>query len=191
MKPSVKFCGMTRSADIERAEAFSVDFIGFIFAASSPRSVTLDEAKKLRRSVQKAKTVGVFTDHTIDQIEKHAYELALDFIQLHGEPDLEKAKRVSKPVIQAFRHVPEEKTLRMFLACCAYVLIDGADIAEVSALPSDIRSRLFLAGGLTPENVRQAFEQVQPFAVDVARGIESQPGIKDEHLMNAFFQSLS
>lgn len=197
MKPKVKFCGMTRSGDIAAAEKLCIDFIGFVFASSSPRSVSLDEAKALRSHVRRAKTVGVFTDHPVDEIEKYAAALQLDFVQLHGEPDIDKVRAISVPVIQAFRGVPDIEVLRAFLAGCPYVLIDKAegddqaDLSAIAALPADIRSKLFLAGGLTPSNIKTAADAAAPFAVDSARGIESSPGIKDHPLMSAFFRSLS
>ena len=197
MKPKVKFCGMTRSEDIAAAGQLSVDFVGFIFVPSSPRSVRFDEALELRKSISTAKAIGVFMDDTVDLIEKYADALQLDLVQLHSNPDIERVKKISKPVIQAFRGVPDVQTLESFLQYCPYVLIDKADGQEevdfdaVAALPPHIRSKLFLAGGLTPGNVRSAADRIQPFAVDCARGIESQPGIKNHHRMLAFSHALS
>lgn len=188
---------MTRAIDIEAAEKLHIDFIGFVFVSSSPRSVSIDQAVALRGHVRKAKTVGVFTDHTLDEIEHYARAATLDFVQLHGVPDLEKAKAISTPVIQAFRGVPDSALAEAFLAHCPFVLIDKAegeetaDIAATRALPERIRSKMFLAGGLTPETVRDACDAVKPFAVDVARGIEIRPGIKDSHRMSAFSLALS
>lgn len=197
MKPKVKFCGMTRSEDILAAENLCVDFIGLIFVPSSPRSVTLTEAKELRRSIKKAKCVGVFgDDHSIDEIEEHIRELRLDYVQMHGIPDAKKAKSISVPVIQAFRGVPAKKIAETFLKMCPYILIDKAenedeaDFDAIAAFPSHLRSKIFLAGGLTPENVGPLSEKIQPFAVDAARGIENRPGIKDHRLMSSFFHAL-
>ncbi|MEI8229548.1 MAG: phosphoribosylanthranilate isomerase [Candidatus Peregrinibacteria bacterium] len=197
MKPKIKFCGMTRGCDITSAEALNVDFLGLIFVPSSARSVSLSEAKLLRRDIRKAKFVGVFADHSVEVIEDYARTLHLDYVQLHGRPDLEKVKAISKPVIQAFRGIPNLATLESFLSVCPYFLLDKAegadeaDFSSVAALPSAIRSKLFLAGGLTPANVREVADAVQPFAVDTARGIEFHPGIKDYQRMFSFSQSFS
>lgn len=197
MKPKVKFCGMTRKEDIAAAEQLSVDFVGFVFVPSSPRSIKFDEARELRKSIGVAKAVGVFVDDPVNLIEKHADALQLDFIQLHSSPDIERIKKISKPVIQAFRGVPDAQTLELFLEYCLYILIDKAkgpeeaDFDAVADLPSHIRQKLFLAGGLTPGNVRSAADRIQPFAVDCARGIESEPGIKNHHRMLAFSHALS
>ncbi|MFA5272960.1 MAG: phosphoribosylanthranilate isomerase [Candidatus Peribacter sp.] len=197
MKPKVKFCGMTRSADIEAAEELVVDFIGFVFVPSSPRFVTFTEAQKLRESIRSAKAVGVFMGTSVVDIQRGADALQLDFIQLHDAPDIDRVKNISKSVIQAFSGVPDLLTLETFLQYCPYVMIDKkkgedeVDFEAVAMLPLHIRSKLFLAGGLTPGNVRSAVDRVQPFAVDSARGIESEPGIKNHHRMLAFFQALS
>jgi len=197
MKAKVKFCGMTRSADIETAEKLSVTFVGFVLVPSSPRFVTPTEAQKLRESVRSAKVVGVFAEMSVADIERNANALQLDFVQLHDAPDIDRVKSISKPVIQAFRGVPDLLILEAFLTHCPYVMIDKregedeVDFDAVAMLPLHIRSKLFLAGGLTPGNVRMAVDRIQPFAVDCARGIESEPGIKNHHRMLAFFHALS
>jgi phosphoribosylanthranilate isomerase len=197
MKPMVKFCGMTQICDIESAEKLGVDFVGFIFVPSSPRSVTLAGANGIRSATKKAKTVGVFMDHTNAEIEEYIQELDLDYVQLHGEPDVDRIQHLSRPVIQAFRGVPNKKVIQEFLQHSPYILIDKADGDDeadfdvIADLPKDIRSKLILAGGLTPGNVRAAVDRIQPIAVDCARGIESMPGQKDINRMQAFYQALS
>lgn len=197
MRPQVKFCGMTQLKDILSAEELNVDFIGFVFETSSSRHVTLKQAQNLRRAIQYAKMVGVFTDHSLEEIEEYAERLKLDYIQLHGEPDLMRVQQLSKPVIQAFCGVPQVSEAEQFLQHCPYILIDKADgeneadFAAIAKLPTFIRSKLFLAGSLTPGNVRPAVDRIQSFAVDCARGVESEPGHKNENRMFAFFQALS
>lgn len=187
--PLVKFCGMTRMEDIALAEGLNVNFVGLIFAPDSPRKVTMDEAKMLRRSIKKAKAVGVFEHNTPEEIRQAITEVPLDIVQIYGKVPA----GISVPVIHAFRGIPAMSELESF----EYVLIDkaeGEDVADVdaiAALPMSIRSRLFLAGGLTPQNVRAVSDRIQPFAIDCARGIESQPGIKDPDRMRSFSHALS
>ncbi len=193
MKRKIKFCGMTREADIEAAEALSIDFLGFIFVTSSPRHVTLKRAETLRKYIQKAKVVGVFEEQSQADIEKHIHLLHLDYVQLYGKSE----GKISVPVIQAFRGIPDIKILENALQHCACVLLDKeegkneADFNAIAQLPIHIRSKLFLAGGLTPDNVRVAADRIQPFAVDSARGIESAPGEKNHHRMSAFLHAIS
>ncbi|MBI3618768.1 phosphoribosylanthranilate isomerase [Candidatus Peregrinibacteria bacterium] len=197
MKIKVKFCGMTRREDIEAAQKLNVDFLGFVFVTTSPRCVTLAQAKQLRAIANKANVVGVFEQHSVDEIEEHIRMLTLDFVQLYGEPNIGIALRMSVPVIQAFRGIPDRRVLDDYFSHSVHVLIDKAENHEeadcdfIASLPLHIRSKLFLAGGLTPENVRIAVDQIEPFAVDCARGIESEPGIKDHDRMIAFLHALS
>lgn len=197
MKTKVKFCGMTRQQDILAAEELGADFVGFVFVSSSPRFISIDEAEDVRAAIKQAKAVGVFADHMNEEIEKYVKILDLDYIQLHGEPDIVRIKNLSKPVIQAFRGVPDLATAEAFLKLCPYILVDKvdgedeADFDTIAALPSSIREKLFLAGGLTPGNVRMAVDRIEPYAVDCARGIESQPGHKNHHRMLAFSHALS
>lgn len=195
-KTLVKFCGMTNSEDIATAESLQTDFIGFIFVPSSPRAIDISVAERLRVGVHHAKTVGVFTNSTKEEIEKHVVRLRLDYVQLHGTPNLELCRSLSVPVIQAFWGVPSVETLEAFLALCPYVLIDKekgkeeADFKAIANLPLHIRSRVFLAGGLKPTTIQAAVAMIHPFAVDVARGIEAAPGKKDPALMTSFLTAL-
>lgn len=196
-KVSVKFCGMTNSEDIAIAERLHADFIGFIFVPSSPRAIDITTAENLRVGVHEAKIVGVFTDMTQKEIQQYITRLRLDYIQLHGVPNLDLCSVFSVPVIQAFWGVPSVDTLDAFLAVCPYVLIDKekgkeeADFKAIASLPAHIRSRVFLAGGLKPSTVRVAVEMIHPFAVDIARGIEVAPGKKDPVLMTSFLSALA
>lgn len=187
---------MTRQHDILAAQALGIDFIGFVFVPFSPRCISFSAAEKVRCTIQHANVVGVFSDHSDEEIDMHADELGLDYIQLHRKPDIDCISSFSKPVIQAFCGVPDVKTLEAFLTRCPFVLIDKAygedeiNVRAIAHLPSTIRSKLFVAGGLTPENVRMVIDLVEPYAVDCARGIESQPGRKDHCRMHSFFHAL-
>lgn len=197
MQPHVKFCGMTREEDIRAAENLGVEYIGFVFAESSPRHVTLEQAKKLRPVARRSKVVGVFVEDNSDAINTIAEALDLDYVQLHGTPDLKLCAKINVPVIQAFRGVPPVHEIMRFLEKCPYVLIDKeegsekVDLQAVAALPASVKSRLFLAGGLMPENVQEAVAFIRPYAVDCARGVEKRPGEKDPDLMRAFMAQIS
>ncbi len=192
----MKFCGMTDMLDVFEAVDLGVDFMGLIFVRSSPRSVTFELATYLRNEIGGAKAVGVFMDMSVKRINEYCKKLKLDFAQLHGKPDLQKYRRIKIPVIQAFRGVPDVKTAKKFLKVCPYILIDKADGSSVAdfdaiaALPKSVRSKLFLAGGLNPKNVRDVVEKVKPFAVDCARGIEMKPGKKDSRKMRTFLNNI-
>jgi len=218
MKPKVKFCGMTRKEDIEAAERLGVDYIGFIFAPS-PRGVSFDVARILRKAIVRAKLVGVFDceqhynnsglsgrgvpgfsisnlHENLEGIEKYVRQLRLDYLQIYAPIGTDIGSDFGVPVIRAFRGMPDVKVLRRTLDHCAFVLIDkapyrsAADFHDIATLPLTVRSRLFLAGGLTPENVCREVGRIKPYALDCARGIESAPGQKDKHRMSLFLHSL-
>ncbi|MEN6452478.1 MAG: phosphoribosylanthranilate isomerase [Thermoguttaceae bacterium] len=188
---------MARREDVRLADELGVDFVGMVFVAASPRAVTLQQAVALRKAAVHAQVVGVFDCDQPAPVNAAAEELNLDFVQLHGKPDLELCGQIVRPVIQAFRGVPDVETLERFLGCCRYVLLDkreGEDTLDLdvaAALPRSVLERTFLAGGLTSENVRPAVERIRPFAVDCARGIESSPGVKDREKTHLFLQRLT
>ncbi|MCK5016273.1 MAG: phosphoribosylanthranilate isomerase [Candidatus Peribacteraceae bacterium] len=187
---------MTEISNIHEAEKLGVDFIGLIFVPSSPRSISFESAKSLRKEIVKAKAVGVFMDMPSEEVNKYCSELKLDFAQLHGVPNLDLCKEINIPTIQAFRGVPNVETTEEFLEICQYILIDKADnedeanFSKIAALPNLIRSKLFLAGGLNSENIQKAVDMVNPFAVDCARGIEIEPRKKDTTKMLSFINNL-
>jgi len=187
---------MTREEDIRAAEDLGAEYIGFVFAESSPRHVTLEQAKKLRPVARRSKLVGVFVEDDPNAINAATEALGLDYVQLHGTPDLKLCAEINVPVIQAFRGVPPLHEIERYLDKCPYVLIDkeegakSVDLRAVAALPASVKSRLFLAGGLTSENVQEAVALIRPFAVDCARGVEKRPGEKDPDLMRAFMAQI-
>lgn len=188
---------MTREEDIRAAENLGAEYIGFVFAESSPRHVTFEQAKKLRPAVRQSKLVGVFVEDDADTINAAAEALHLDYAQLHGTPNLKLCTKINVLVIQAFRGVPPLHEIERYLEKCSYILIDkeegaeSVDLKAVAALPASVKSRLFLAGGLKPENVREAVALIRPYAVDCARGVEKRPGEKDPDLMRAFMAQIS
>ncbi len=176
----VKFCGFTNLADVRAADDLGVDFVGFVAVASSPRAVTLEQARDLVAEVKKTKTVlvGDFED------VREVYDFVKpDYVQLHGEPRLELCGIV--PTIQAFRGVPSREVLEKFLAVCDYVLLDkalGEEVGDFAAMRDLPLERVFVAGGLS----KDVLPDLKPFAFDLARGIESAPGVKDHKLMKEF-----
>jgi phosphoribosylanthranilate isomerase len=192
----VKICGITTVDDARLAVQCGADAIGLNFYPPSPRYVSLAEAEKIREAIPSGVCcVGVFVNASRSVIEEIASRLRLDAMQFHGDEREEDLRGWGRKVIRAFRLCGEE-VLSQILTCGAdYLLIDayqeglyggtGQTLAwnAIGALP---RSRLILAGGLTPENVAQAVKAVRPFAVDVASGVEALPGKKDPHKLEAF-----
>lgn len=205
----IKICGVTSLEDAREALAAGADALGFNFYSASPRYLAPDAARKLVQAVAgRAVRVGVFANAPLEWVCETFDALQLDLIQVHGdEPPDYLARLGGRPVVCAVRLDADS-----FDAVCdriRHIRAGGADLRMVLAdarqpgayggsgktadWPTAVRLRkaiadlpLVLAGGLTPENVRQAVEIVQPWAVDVASGVEAAPGKKDPPKVRAF-----
>ena len=180
----IKICGLTRTDDAQLAIDLGADYLGFIFVKESPRYVTPESAPRTRG----AKRVGVFRNATTDEIRRAADVAQLDLIQLHGD----ETYTLDLPTIKAFNikdALPSTDTQ------ADYILFDtGGGTGrrfDWSLLAQYPRTKpFFLAGGITPDNVADAITQTQPFAIDVASGVESRPGIKDAVKLKRLFEAI-
>lgn len=194
----VKICGITRPEDGRMAEAAGVQAIGVNFAPRSKRRVSLSVAADILAELGPLVTVvGVFVDAPLDQLLATARGLRLGAVQLHGEepPAYAAAVRREVPVIRAlpFASAVTPESLAEYPAD-AFLLdapVPGSgeafDWAQAAAWKG--HPRLILAGGLTPETVAQGVRALRPYAVDVASGVESAPGIKDAGRVEAFVRA--
>jgi phosphoribosylanthranilate isomerase len=190
----VKFCGITRLEDAELAASLDAWAIGFILWPGSKRAADPAVAAGIARAVRRRlELVGVFVNPTLDEVVHAAEGIGLTHVQLHGDEGpafcTAVAERTGARVIKALR------------------VSSGADIRAAERFHTDLhlldgsggrtwdwdlirqrrsRAPVVLAGGLTPENVADGIAAVRPFAVDVASGVESEPGIKDPAKMEAF-----
>jgi phosphoribosylanthranilate isomerase len=200
----IKVCGVT---DIENAAfvaASGVQWIGLNFWRQSKRYVDRMRARSIVLSARKAnpgiKIVGVFVNHSAKEIEAAIEAANLDYVQLHGEESPVFAKRFGDKGIKALPMEHEMDVARVSEFECPYMLLDsssqqrgGSGITanwDLAARAVATRGQVFLAGGLTPENVGEAIKTVKPFGVDVASGVESQPGFKDPELLAKFVQAV-
>lgn len=205
----IKICGITSIDDALMVARAGADAIGLNFYARSPRyvrpEVARDIVKALPADIVK---VGLFVNAPADEVCRRFDDLQLDLIQLHGdEPPEFLAQLDGRPVMRAFRVGPEGlPPVSEYLARCQrlavplqLVLLDslvagtyggtGATVDWSTAkqyLGKPDVPPLVLAGGLTPENVADAIRIVRPAAVDVASGVESQPGRKNPTAVGAF-----
>lgn len=198
----IKICGITSANDARLAASLGADYIGVIFA-ESPRRVDVVRAKEIRDAVTGVSVVGVFRNQPLEEVVNATRASGIDLVQLHGDesPDFcsEVQKQTGKPIIKGFavNEVPEEQQLAAYTTI-SYFLFDlqrGAlttrdDIERVWSAVSRSRSkgfRVFVAGALDPANVREAIERTHAFAVDVCRGVERAPGVKDPDVLQQFF----
>ncbi len=196
----VKFCGLRHKDDIAEAVALGVDALGFVFYEPSSRCVAPEDAATLTRAVPAFLTrVGLFVNENAETI-KRIFEIArLNLIQYHGEESPEFCDSVGLPYIKAFR-VQQDMDIRG--AMDRYPNASGFLLdAYVKGQPGGTGERfdwgliprsyapIILAGGLTPDNAKDAIEQVAPWALDVSGGIESKPGRKDPDKMARFMDA--
>jgi phosphoribosylanthranilate isomerase len=200
----VKICGITNSADALAAIDAGANLLGFNFYEKSPRHVTEAEAAKIRaRLPKKIEAVGIFVNASPADVTALRKSLKLDAVQLHGDETPDSVAQIARliPVIKAFRVEPEFPlaTLDEYPEAFAF-LFDAAlagqyggtgrttdwDVARRAALSR----RIILAGGLKVENVAAAVRIVRPYGIDVASGVESEPGKKDPGLLHEFIQEV-
>ena len=198
----VKFCGITRLEDAREAARLGAWAIGLIHHDASPRrvdpAVAAEIGAEMRRRLE---VVGVFVNPTLDEVTAAAEDEALTMLQLHGEEGpafcQEVARRTGCRVIKAFRVRSSAEIagaeafrtdLHLFDAHHPGLRGGTGESFDWELLAGRSSSVPFLlSGGLDPENVAEAVAAVRPFAVDVASGVEAEPGSKDHAAMAAFF----
>jgi phosphoribosylanthranilate isomerase len=197
----VKICGIRSVKDAEMAAAAGADFLGLVFAPS-PRRVDLALAGAIRDALPGGPPrVGVFDRALAEDVRAAVTAGGLAYVQLHGEyetTDLERTARAAgRPYIRALRAGRDDPEAALALNPGPFALLLDTPVEGLAggsgrtfdwALARDParRTRLFLAGGLTPANVAAAIRAVEPYAVDVSSGVESAPGCKDGELVRAF-----
>ena len=189
----MKFCGLTGESDIDVANELRPEYVGFVFAPKSKRYVTPERAAELKRRLAAGiKAVGVFVNDTPCHVADLLETGVIDIAQLHGSEDEEYIGHLrqltGKPIIRAYRIKTAEDIAEAEKCTADHVLLDsGAGTGEVFdwKLIKNMKRPYFLAGGLSPDNVENAVEQLSPYAVDVSSGIETD-GVKDKAKMAAF-----
>ena len=188
----IKICGLTRLVDVEAVNALKPDYVGFVFAPTSKRRVTPDQAAELKRALDPAiEAVGVFVDETPENVAKLLDDGVIDLAQLHGSEDdvcLQELRRLTtKPIIKAFRVRSEQDVLDAEKSPADHILLDagaGTGTTFDWSLLRKVRRPYFLAGGLNLGNIDAALD-LNPYAVDVSSGVETD-GLKDQKKMAEF-----
>jgi phosphoribosylanthranilate isomerase len=180
----VKICGMTRAEDIEAAAELGADAVGFVIVPDSPRGIGFPEARRLAAAAPAGiRTVAVYADTAV---HLHSWD-HFDLVQVYG-----------------VLHHPNERTIVGLRGPVEDELPDGVPLLldlprgsrpDPGALRAHwlaaaaMRAPIMLAGGLDPDNVAEAVRTAHPWAVDTARGVEREPGIKDHERMSAFIRN--
>ena len=198
MSVKVKICGVRTVADARAAVDSGADFLGLNFHPASPRYVDEGTAASIAAAVSGVRLVGVFVDASRADMERLTKRLALWAVQLHGDEGPDVYRGFGARTIKAIRARPGDNlAARAAMYDTDYLLLDtfvagqpgGTGVALDLARGRGIASeRLFVAGGLRPETVAEAVRTLRPFAVDVASGVESAPGIKDHGKIEDFIR---
>lgn len=201
MSVKVKICGITSVADAQAAAAAGVDMIGLMFYEGSPRHITLPQAVDISRSLSPfVQRVGVFVNPEEAQVMEAIAACGLNLLQFHGDetPDfctqfgLMSVKAVRVRDAASLAALANYQTDAFLLDAYSPAGLGGTGEKfnwDLAIEAQKFGKPIFLAGGLTPENVADAVRKVQPFAVDVSSGVESAPGKKDAAKVRAFIQA--
>jgi len=202
----IKICGITNLADARYASGAGADFLGFIQHEASPRYIAPDMARDIISWVYGARPVGVFVDRDAEEVNQICKKAGFEFAQLHGDESVEYCQQMDQPIIKVF-HVDSQTSAdnlkneyAKFEGIAEYFLVDTGsetspggtgktfDWSILEQLSSPLP--LFLAGGLTPENIFEAVTRVGPFGVDVSSGVEESPGKKDFERIDDFVRAI-
>jgi phosphoribosylanthranilate isomerase len=202
----VKICGITTLADARYASGAGADYLGFIQHPESSRYVAPETARDIINWVYGAQPVGVFVDLDANRVNELCDLAGFEFAQLHGSESPAYCEWIDRPIIKAIRVEPNvtaealQQEMDAYAHIAEYLLLDtassqgfgGTGQAFDWAILGRVKSPLpiFLAGGLNPQNVREAVQQAHPHAVDVASGVEEAPGAKDFAKIDAFISAV-
>ncbi|MBO6155479.1 MAG: phosphoribosylanthranilate isomerase [Lachnospiraceae bacterium] len=201
----IKFCGLYQDVHIAYANEIKPDYVGFVFWNKSRRYVTADKARELRNQLDSGiQVVGVFVDEDIDRIIDLYQSGIIDMAQLHGAENdiyIRKLQEQGITVIKAYvladkdevtHETTDEATddaiIQAENSIADYILFDagkGEGKTFDWELLKEIKREYFLAGGLNLSNIGEVIENLNPFAVDVSSGIETD-GEKDKSKMEQF-----
>jgi len=186
----VKICGITNLEDAQIAVDAGADALGFVFYPASPRHIFPEEASRIIRSLPPfVQTVGLFVNESADIINETADRCGLDIVQLHGDESPAFCQTIKRRLIKALRikdmasldAINDYQVSSFLLDAWSPDAFGGTgktfnwEIAECAAR----KTRIILAGGLTPANVADAIRRTGPYGVDVSSSLELSPGKKD------------
>jgi phosphoribosylanthranilate isomerase len=202
----IKICGITSADDALACLKAGADFLGFNFYPKSPRYLKPEQAKGVLDDLRmqgfgNAMAVGLFVNAPVEEIRRAMALCGMRIVQLHGSETRETIEQLKgflrikavKMADASSAEAMESLGADAYLAEAPHPTLEGGtgmsyDYA-VAAEPAR-KHKLFLAGGLDAENVAEAIRRVQPFAVDVASGVERGPGKKDNRKVEAFCRAV-
>ncbi len=198
----VKICGITNVEDALAAVEAGADMLGFNFYPPSPRHISRAACREILAAVaaqpRRVITVGVFVNMEAAEVQATLDECGLNLAQLHGDEPPEVVGGFNGRAFKGLRGAAQDHLAEFAAVGAAQprLLVDAYDAKLYggtgltadwhAAQPVAARYPILLAGGLTPANVAAAVQQVRPWGVDTASGVESAPGRKDHAKVRAF-----
>jgi phosphoribosylanthranilate isomerase len=198
----IKCCGMTRVGDALLAARLGADAIGLVFSARSKRQVTLAQAREIVAALPPfVATVALFMDDEANLVRQVLDEVRPTLLQFHGDESDGWCAQFGRPFLKAIAMGEGAAALSRLhdYPHATGLLLDGHAAGEAggsgkafdwSLLPGELAQPLILAGGLHAGNVGAAVRAARPWAVDVASGVESAPGVKDPARLEAFIRAV-
>jgi phosphoribosylanthranilate isomerase len=198
MSTRVKICGITNLADALAAVEAGADALGFNFYRKSPRYLAVSAAAKISKQLPPfIMRVGVFVNAPVELVTRAIGECDLGLLQFHGDEPPEFCTQFGLMSMKAFRirdaeslkELPKYPTEAWLLDAYSPEARGGTGEKfnwDLAVEAQKFGRPVFLAGGLTPENVAEAVRQVRPFGVDVSSGVEGAPGEKDHQKVRDF-----
>src|SRR5665213_2321962 len=202
MSVKVKICGITNVADGLAAAEAGADMIGLMLYDGSPRRITLAQAAEISRALPSlVLRVGVFVNPAAELVMRAIGECNLSLLQFHGDETSEFCTQFGLMSMKAVRVRDAESLKQLVNFQTDAFLLDAHSKGglggtgetfnwSLAVAAQKFGKPIFLAGGLTPENVADAVRTVRPFAVDVSSGVESAPGKKDAAKVRAFIAAV-
>ena len=199
----VKICGITRVEDALAAVHAGADAIGLVFYVPSPRYVTIEQAQKIVAVMPPfVSVVALFVNALPAEIKTVLAQVRIDIVQFHGDESPAECEQIKLPYYKAIRVKADTNLLQYaveFKHAKALLLDTYTEAAfggtgqvfDWRLVPKNLTKPVILAGGLAPQNVSLAIQQVRPYAVDVSGGVESAKGIKDTAKVAAFMQAVN
>ena len=202
METKVKICGITNLADAQAAAKAGADVLGFNFYEKSPRHVSVNSAAEISRQLPPfVMRAGVFVNPSEELVLRAIGDCGLSLLQFHGDEPPEFCTQFGLMSMKAFRirdakslkQLPEFQTDAWLLDAFSPEARGGTGEKfnwNLAIEAQKFGKPIFLAGGLTPENVAEAVRKVEPFGVDVSSGVELSPGKKDHAKIRAFIAAV-
>jgi phosphoribosylanthranilate isomerase len=185
----IKICGITRLKDAQLCVEYGVDAIGFVFYRKSKRYITPDEAYNIAKSLPIfTHKVGVFVNESYNEVNNIAESVGLTAVQLHGNESPEYTAEIKHPVIKAFGVDKNFDFSQTTQYTNSAILLDVKNTMEYGGtgksfdwklIPKSIRNRVIVAGGISARNIKNMYNTIAPYAVDLSSSVEIEPGIKD------------